>query len=94
MPSKVTLLSLVLIIYFIGLQLFSELKLYLSTSLISNTALHIEIISLVDGTYELIQEPDEDTSEVHVNITEDNEDLNMKPESKSELHEVQPTSRN
>ena len=94
MPSKVTLLSLVLIVYFIGLQLFSEVKLYLITSLISNTALHIEIISLVDGTYELIQEPDKDTSEVQVNISEDNEDLNMNPESKSELHEVQPTSWN
>ena len=91
MPSKVTLLSLVLIVYFIGLQLFSEVKLYLITSLISNTALHIEIISLVDGTYELIQEPDEDTFEVQVNITEDNEDLNVNPKSKSELHEVQPT---
>ena len=59
-----------------------------------STALHIEIISLVDGTYELFQEPDEDTSEVQVNITEDNEDLNMNPEYKSELHEVQPTSWN
>ena len=51
--------------------------------------MHIEIISLVDGIYELIQEPDKDTSEVQVNITEDNEDLNVKPESESELHEVQ-----
>ena len=75
-------------------QLFSKGKLYLSTSLISSTALHIETISLDDGTYELIQEPDEDTSEVQVNITEDNEDLNMNPESKSELHEVQPMSWN
>ena len=54
--------------------------------------MHIEIISLVDGTYELIQEPDEDLSKAQVNITEDNEDLNMNPESETELHEVQPTS--
>ena len=94
LPSKVTLLSSVLNIYFIGFQLFSEGKLYLSTSLISTTALHIEIISLVDGTYELIQEPDVDISKAQVNITEDNEDLNMNLESESELHEVQPTSRN
>ena len=94
MPSKVTLLSLILNVYFIGFQLFSEGKLYLNTSLISSTTLHIEIISLVDGTYNFIQEPDEDTFEVQVNITEDNEDLNVNPESKSELHEVQPTSRN
>ena len=73
-------------------QLFSKGKLYLSTSLISSTALDIETISLVDGTYELFQEPDEDTSEVQVNITEDNEDLNMNPKSESELHKVQPTS--
>ena len=39
--------------------------------------------------YEFIQEPDEDTSEVQVNIMEDNEDLNMNPKFKSELHEVQ-----
>ena len=94
MPSKVTLLSLVLNVYFIGCQFFSEGKLYLSTSLISSTALHIETISLVDGTYELFQKPDEDTSEVQVNITEDNEDLNVNPESESELHEVQPTAWN
>ena len=81
MPSKVTLLSLVLNVYFIGLQLFSEGKLYLSTSLISTIALHIEMLSSVDGMLELIQEPDEDTSEVQVNITGDNEDLNVNPES-------------
>ena len=52
------------------------------------TALHIEIISLVNGTYELIQEPDEDISEAQVNVMGDNEDLNMNPESESELHEV------
>ena len=79
---------------FIGFQLISEGKLYLSTSLISSTALHIEIISLVNKTYELIQEPGENTFEVQVNITEDNEDRNMNPESESELHEVQPTSQN
>ena len=75
-------------------KLFSEGKLYSSTSLISPIALHIEIISLVDGIYELIQEPDKDTSEVQVNVKEDNEDLNLNPESESELHEVQPTSWN
>jgi len=81
---------------FLGLsvQLFSEGKLYSSTSLISSTALHIETISIVDGTYKLFQEPDEDTSEAQVNITEDNEDLNMNLKSESELHEVQPTSWN
>ena len=42
---------------------FSEGKLYLSTSLISSIALHIEIISLVNGMYELIQEPDGNISE-------------------------------
>ena len=67
---------------------------YLSTSLISNIALHIEIISLVGGIYELIQEPDKDTSEVQVNVTEDNEDLNVNSKSKSELREVQPTIQN
>ena len=56
--------------------------------------MHIEIILLVDGTYKLIQELDEDTSEVQINNTKDNEDLNVNPESESELHEVQPTSRN
>ena len=69
-------------------------KLYLSTSLISTTALHIEIISLVDGMYELIQEPDGNISEAQVNITEDNKDLNVNLKSKSELCEVQPTLRN
>ena len=52
------------------------------------------MILLVDGTYELFQETDEDISEAQVNVTEDNEDLNMNPESESEVHEVQPTSWN
>ena len=93
LPSKVKLLSLILNVYFIGFQLFSEGKLYLSTSLISSTALHIETISLVDGTYKLFQEPDGDIFEAQINVTED-EDLNVNPEFESELHEVQPTSQN
>ena len=36
LPSKVKLLRLILNVYFIGFQLFSEGKLYSSTSLISN----------------------------------------------------------
>ena len=50
------------------------------------------MISLVDGTYELIQELDGIFSKP--NIMEDNEDLNVNPESESELHGVQPTSWN
>ena len=42
----------------VRLQLYSEGKLYSSTSLILTTAFHIETTSLADGTYELIQEPD------------------------------------
>ena len=101
LPSKVTLLSSVLNVYFIGFQLFSEGKLlfiegklYLSTSLISSPALHIETISLVDRTYELFQELDGDIFEAQVNVTEDNEDLNVNPKSERNLHEVQPMSWN
>jgi hypothetical protein len=42
----------------------------LSTSLISTTALHIEIISLVNGMYEFIQEPDRNISEAQTNVAE------------------------
>ena len=62
MPSEVKLLGLVLNVGFVGLQLYSEGKLYSSTSLIPTIALHILTTSLVDGMYELIQEPDEDYS--------------------------------
>jgi len=48
--------------------------------------LHIEIISLVDGTYELIQEPDGDNSEVQANVME----LIEVPNSDSE--ELKPTN--
>ena len=44
--------------------------------------------------YEFIQEPDEDTSEVQVNTSEDNKDLNVNLEFESKLHEVQSTSQN
>ena len=47
----------------IKLQLYSEGKLYSSTSLIPTIAFHIEATSLADRTYKLIQEPDGDISE-------------------------------
>ena len=49
--------------YFVGLQLYSEEKLYSSTSLIPTIAFHVEATSLADRMYELIQEPDGDISE-------------------------------
>ena len=62
-------------------QLFSEGKLYSSTSLIfPNIAFHIEVTPLADGTYELIQEPDGDFSEAQVNATELTEILNLDSE--------------
>ena len=66
--------------YFIGFQLFSEGKLYSSTSLISTTAFHIEATSLADRTYKLIQEPVGDFSEALANIVE----LTEAPNSDSE----------
>jgi len=64
----------------VRLQLYSEGKLYSSTSLTQNIAFHIEANSLADGTYELIQEPEGDISEAQVNIVE----LTEVPNSDSE----------
>ena len=47
--------------------------------------MHIETTSLVDGTYELIQEPDGDFSEAQANILELTKVLN------SDLEELKPT---
>ena len=69
----------------VELQLYSEGKLYSSTSLIPTTAFHIETTSLADGTYELIQEPYGDISEAQANITE------LTKVSNSDLEEPQPT---
>ena len=85
MPSKVKLLSLVLNVYFIGFQRYSEGKLYTNTSLFSTIAFHIEATPLADGTYELIQEPDRDISEAQANVVE----LTEVPNSDSE--EPKPT---
>ena len=63
-----------------NLQLYSEGKLYSSTSLFSTIAFHIEITTLANGTYELIQEPDGDISEAQANIVE----LTEVPNSDSE----------
>ena len=63
-----------------SLQLYSEGKLYSSTSLFPIIAFHIEITPLADGTYELIQEPDGDISEAQANIVE----LTEVPNSDSE----------
>ena len=54
----------------VELQLYSEGKLYSSTSLIPTTALHIETTLLANATYELIQEPDGDISEDQANVAE------------------------
>ena len=62
----------------LSVQLFSEGKLYSSTSLIYFTALHIET-SLVDGTYEYIQEPDGVFTKAWTNI-----ELTEAPNSDSE----------
>ena len=63
---------------------FSEGKLYSSTSLIPTTALHIEIISLVDVTYELIQELNGNISKAQTNVAELTEVPNVdSEESKS-----------
>ena len=69
----------------IKLQLYSEGKLYSSTSLTQIIASHIEATSLADGTYELIQEPYGDISEAQANIVE----LTEVPNSDSE--EPKPT---
>ena len=62
-------------------QLFSEGKLYSSISLIvPNIAFHIEVTPLVDGTYELIQDPDEVFSEAQANSV----DITEVPNSDSE----------
>ena len=64
----------------VELQLYSEGKLYSSTSLFPTIAFHIEATSLADGTYELIQEPEGDISEAQANIVE----LTEVPNSDSE----------
>ena len=63
-----------------ALQLYSEGKLYSSTSLFPTIAFHIETTSLADGTYELIQELDGDISEAQANVVE----LTEVPNSDSE----------
>ena len=67
-------------------QLFSEGKLYSSIVpyFFPTIALHIEITPLVDGTYELIQQPNGDISEAQTNVAELTEVPNVdSEESKS-----------
>ena len=64
----------------VRLQLYSEGKLYSSTSLIPTTAFHLKRTSLADGMYELIQEPDGDISEAQANVVK----LTEVPNSDSE----------
>ena len=85
MSSKVTFLTFVLNIYFISLQLYSEGKLYSSTSLTQIIASHIETTSLTDKMYEFVQEPDGDIFEAEANIVE----LTEVPNSDSE--KLKPT---
>ena len=94
LPSKVKLLSLILTIYFIGLQLYSEGKLYSSTSLISNYCIAYRNNIVSRRNIRSHSGTRRDISKAQINVMEDNEDLNVNPKSESELHEVQPTLRN
>ena len=71
---------MILIVLLVELQLYSEGKLYSSTSLFPIFAFHIEVTPLADGTYELIHEPDGDISEAQANVVE----LTEVPNSDSE----------
>ena len=75
----------------VELQLYSEGKLYSSTSLIPTTALHIETTSLANGTYELIQEPDGDISEAQANVAELTEVPNPDSEEPKASHPIDST---
>ena len=77
---------------FVKLQLFSEGKLYLSTSLNPITALHIETTSLVDGTYELIQEPDGNFSEAQASVVELTEAPNFNSEESEPTNFIDTTT--
>ena len=73
MPNFLWIVLKTLFLLFYGVSsylLYSEGKLYSSTSLYFQTfAFHIEVTPLVDGTYEIIQEPDRDfSSEAQANI--------------------------
>ena len=75
----------------IKLQLYSEGKLYSTTSLTQIVASHIEATSLADGTYELIQELDGDISEAHINVAELTEVLNFDSEELKLTHFIDVT---
>ena len=75
-----------------NLQLYSERKLYSSTSLFSTIAFHIEITTLADGTYELIQEPDGDISEAQANIVELTEVPNSDSEEPKSTNSIDNTT--
>jgi len=61
------------------------------TPWIITTALHIEIISLVDGTYELIQELDRNISEAQTNVTELTEVPNVDSEESKSTDSIDVT---
>ena len=53
--------------------------------------MHIETISLVDGTYELIQEPDGDISEAQANVVELTEVPNSVSEEPKSIDSIDTT---
>ena len=75
----------------VRLQLYSEGKLYSSTSLILTTAFHIETTSLADGTYELIQEPYGVISEAQANVAESTEVPDPDSEEPKASHPIDAT---
>ena len=75
-----TLIVLLIELQFIVKESYTQAPHYFSI-----IAFHIEITPLADGTYELIQEPDGDTSEAKANVVE----LTEVPNSDSE--ESKPT---
>ena len=55
-------------------------------------AFHIEVTPLADGTYELIQEPDEDISEAQTNVVELTEVLNSDSEEPKLTNPIDTTT--
>jgi hypothetical protein len=58
----------------------------------STIAFHIEITPLADGTYELIQKPDEDISEAQDNVVELTEVPNSDSEEPKSIDSIDTTT--
>jgi hypothetical protein len=77
----------------VGLQLYRDVEFLNQYLLLQIAAYHVDSTTLVNGTYELIPEPEQGISEDQVNITEDLTEAPNQSSGDIDISDPSPTNK-